>query len=700
MHSAMRLLFILGSLLPNLVMADPIPPSAKRIPYQVVAPHGHTRDDPYYWLRNRENPAVISYLNEENNYTSLMLRETEDLQKDLFDEIVGRIVQDDSSVPYRENNYEYYRRYRKGDSYPLSCRRRAGTQEEEIMFDIPSMAKGHKFYRHRTGELSSNEKIVAFSTDTRGRRIYTLRFKNLVTGEILPDKLEHVTGNHAWANDNKTVFYTRQDPETLRSYQVYKHVLGSPVQDDILVFEEKDETFRCYVYKTKSGRFIVIGSSQTLSDEFLLIEANRPNDKPRVFSPRRRNLEYSIDHAGDQFLIRTNKEAPNFRLMSCPLKDTSEENWQEVIPSRDDVYLSSVEVFRDYLVVTERRNALNRIRIRNAEGQWHEVDFEEPAYSASLGVNVEMNTEILRFSFESMRIPDSTFDYNMRTREKSLLKRQKVLGGFDSANYRTERLDATAKDGTKIPISLVYHKSVRRDGTAPLYLYGYGSYGSSMSAGFRASMLSLINRGFVYAIAHVRGGQEHGRQWYEDGKLMKKKNTFTDFIDCAEHLVKEQYADTHRLFAGGGSAGGLLIGAIANMRPELFRGLIADVPFVDVVTTMLDETIPLTTFEYDEWGNPSEEEAYHYMLSYSPYDNIAAVEYPALLILAGLHDSQVQYWEPAKWAARLRHRSTGNNLLLLKTNMTAGHGGSSGRFDRFRDTALEHAFLLKLAKSK
>lgn len=568
------------------------------------------------------------------------------------------------------------------------------------MFDIPSMAKGHKFYRHRTGELSSNEEIVAFSTDTRGRRIYTLRFKNLVTGEILSDKLEHVTGNHAWANDNKTVFYTRQDPETLRSYQVYKHVLGSPVQNDVLVFEEKDETFRCYVYKTKSGRFIVIGSSQTLSDEFLLIEADRPGDKPRIFSPRRRNLEYSIDHVDDRFLIRTNKEAPNFRLMSSPLEHTAEKNWEEVIPSRDDVYLSSVEVFRDYLVVTERRNALNRIRIRNAEGQWHEVDFEEPAYSASLGVNVEMNTEILRFSFESMRIPDSTFDYNMRTRQKSLLKQQKVLGGFDSDNYRTERLDATAKDGTKIPISLVYHKSVKRDGTAPLYLYGYGSYGSSMSAGFRSTMLSLINRGFVYAIAHVRGGQEHGRRWYEDGKLMKKKNTFTDFIDCAEHLAKEQYADPDRLFAGGGSAGGLLIGAVANMRPNLFRGLIADVPFVDVVTTMLDDTIPLTTFEYDEWGNPSEEKAYHYMLSYSPYDNVATVDYPALLILAGLHDSQVQYWEPAKWAARLRHRSTGNNLLLLKTDMTAGHGGASGRFDRFRDTALEHAFLLKLSGLK
>jgi len=575
-----------------------------------------------------------------------------------------------------------------------------GKEKEEIMFDIPALARGHEFFSLRTGERSSNEKIVAFSTDIQGRRIYTLQFKDLQTGENLPDKLEEVTGNHAWANDNKTVFYTRQDPRTLRSHRVYRHVLGSPVQDDKLVFEEKDETYRCYVYKTKSERFIVIGCSQTLSDEFLLIDADQPGLQPRVFSPRRRNLEYSIDHWDDQFLVRTNKEAPNFRLMTTPVGNTAEKNWKEVIPTRDDTYLSSVEVFRDYLVVVERRDALNRIRIRNAKGQWHEIDFGEPAYSVSLGVNAEMDTETLRFSFESMRTPNSVFDYNMSTRQKTLLKEEKVLGGFDRNDYRTERLDATARDGTKVPISLVYHKHVKQDGSAPLYLYGYGSYGSSMSASFRSTMLSLVDRGFVYAIAHVRGGQEHGRHWYEEGKLLKKKNTFTDFIDCAEYLVKERYADPKRIFAGGGSAGGLLIGAVANMRPDLFRGLIADVPFVDVVTTMLDDSIPLTTFEYDEWGNPADEEAYHYMLSYSPYDNVAPADYPALLILAGLHDSQVQYWEPAKWTARLRHRSTGSNPILLKTDMTSGHGGASGRFNRYRDTALEHAFLLNLAGSE
>ena len=688
---------MLGSLAPCLLMADPEPPRAKRISHKISAPHGHTRDDPYYWLKKRDDPAVISYLEAENHYTKTVLKNTAALQDSLFEEIVGRIVQDDSTVPYREKNYEYYRRYRKGDSYPLSCRRKVGTEKEEIMFDIPALARGHEFFSLRTGERSSNEKIVAFSTDIQGRRIYTLQFKDLETGEILPDKLEEVTGNHAWANDNKTIFYTRQDPRTLRSHRVYRHVLGSPVQDDELVFEEKDETYRCYVYKTKSERFIVIGCSQTLSDEFLLIEADQPGLKPRVFSPRRRNLEHSIDHWGDQFLVRTNKEAPNFRLMTTPVGNTAEKNWKEVIPTRDDVYLSSVEVFRDYLVVVERRDALNRIRIRNGKGQWHEIDFGEPAYSVSLGVNAEMDTETLRFSFESMRTPDSVFDYNMSTRRKTLLKEEKVLGGFDRNDYRTERLDAIAGDGTKVPISLVYHKGVKRDGSAPLYLYGYGSYGSSMSAGFRSTMLSLVDRGFVYAIAHVRGGQEHGRHWYEDGKLMKKKNTFTDFIDCAEYLVKKRYANPERIFAGGGSAGGLLIGAVANMRPDLFRGLIADVPFVDVVTTMLDDSIPLTTFEYDEWGNPADEEAYHYMLSYSPYDNVASVDYPALLVLAGLHDSQVQYWEPAKWTARLRHRSTGSNPILLKTDMTSGHGGASGRFGRYRDTALKHAFLLNLA---
>ena len=680
--------------------ADIKAPRAERIPHKIVAPHGHTREDPYYWLRERDNPKVLAYLAAENAYVKDTLQKTGALQDRLFGEIVERIVQDESTVPYRERNYEYYRRYRKGDSYALSCRRRAGTKQEEVMFDIPALARGHDFYSHRTGGISANEKLVAFATDTRGRRIYTLRFKNLETGEVLPDTIERVTGNHAWANDNRTIFYTRQDPETLRSYRVYRHVLGTPVTDDTLVYEEKDETFRCYVYKTKSQRFIVIGSSQTLSDEFHLIDADNPDMKPRVFTPRRRNLEHGIDHWNDQFLIRTNMDAPNFRLMSTPLDRTDEKHWKEVLPAREDIYLSSFEVFRDYLVVVERRDALTRIRIRNAGKKWHEIDFGESAYAAWLGKNAVMETDVLRFNFESMRTPDSVFEYNMRTRKKVLLKQDRVLGGFDSHNYRSERLEAIARDGTRVPISLVYHERTKRDGSAPLYLYAYGSYGSSTPPTFRSTMLSLLDRGFVYAIAHVRGGQEHGRRWYEGGKLMKKKNTFTDFIDCAEHLVAHKYAHPEKLFASGGSAGGLLVGAVANMRPDLFRGLIADVPFVDVVTTMLDDTIPLTTFEYDEWGNPAQPEAYHYMLSYSPYDNVRETSYPALLILAGLHDSQVQYWEPAKWAARLRHRTTGHNPILLKTDMSAGHGGASGRFDRYRETALKFAFLLDLAKEE
>ncbi len=682
----------------SLMAAESEPPVAKRLPHKIVAPHGHTRTDPYYWLRERDNPAVIAYLEAENAYTKALLKDTEKLQETLFNEIKGRIKQDDSSVPYREKNYRYYHRYRTGQPYPLYCRKKVGTESEEILFDVPAMAEGHKFYSLRPGEVSTNESIMAFSVDTVGRRIRTIHIKDLASGRILPDKIEKVTGNHAWANDNRTVFYTRQDPATLRSHRIFRHVLGTPVAKDVLVYEEKDETFHCYVYKTKSDRFIVIGSSQTVSDEFRLIDADRPTEEARVFSPRRRNLEYNIEHFGERFFVRTNKGARNFRLMSTPVDRTAEEHWEEVIPHREDVFLSSFEVFKDYLVVVERRDALTRLRIRNEKNEWHELDFGEPAYMARLGTNLQFDTDVLRFEYESLRTPDSTFDYNMRTKERTLLKELPVLGGFRKENYVTERLDATARDGTRVPISLVYRKGLRRDGKAPLLLYSYGSYGGSTNAGFRSPVVSLLDRGFVYALAHVRGGQEHGRAWYEDGKLMKKKNTFHDFIDCAEHLVKEKYSSPEKLFASGGSAGGMLIGAVANMRPDLFHGLIADVPFVDVVTTMLDNSIPLTTGEYDEWGDPADKAAYHYMLSYSPYDNVAKKDYPNLLVLAGLHDSQVQYWEPAKWVAKLRHEKTGKNLLLLKTDMSAGHGGASGRFERYKETALKFAFLVNLVE--
>ncbi|MGI9242383.1 MAG: S9 family peptidase [Verrucomicrobiales bacterium] len=679
-------------------MADE--PIAERIPHELAAPHGHSRQDPYYWLRDRESSEVIDYLKAENAFHEAGMADTADLQKTLFEEIKGRIKQDDSSVPYREKSYQYYTRYRKGESYPLYCRRPhdATPDSEQIMLDVSAMAQGHDFYDLDEGEISADETILAFSVDTVGRRFYDIQFKDLSTGKLLEDKIPNVTGDHAWANDNRTIFYSRQDPDTLRSYQIFRHTLGTPVGDDVLVYEEGDETYHAYVYKTKSDRYIVIGSSQTISDEIRLIDADDPEQPPRVFAPRRRNLEYDIGHFGDQFSVRTNKDAVNFRLMSCPLDKTGEEHWTEVIPHREDTYLSEIEVFKDFLVVAERKEALIQIRIRDAAGDWHSLDFGEPVYTAWLSTNLQFDTELLRFGFSSLRTPDSLFDYNMRTREKTLLKQEPVLGEFDPSNYVTERLWATARDGVQIPVSIVYRKGFAKDGTEPLLLYAYGSYGHSINPSFRSSNLSLLDRGFAFAIAHVRGGQEMGRQWYEDGKLLNKKNTFHDFIDCAELLIGARYTSQDRLFANGGSAGGLLMAAVANMRPELFHGLIADVPFVDVVTTMLDDTIPLTTSEYDEWGNPNEKKFYDYMLSYSPYDQVGKKDYPNLLVIAGLHDSQVQYWEPAKWVAKLRHERTNRDkLLFLKTEMSSGHGGPSGRYDRYKDLAFEFAFLLKLA---
>ena len=660
------------------------------------------RQDPYYWLRERENPEVIDYLKAENTYHEAGMADTAALQQQLFEEIKGRIKQDDSSVPYREKNFEYYSRYREGEDYPLYCRRphspNTAPKAEQVMLDVTAMAEGHEFYDLDDGDLSADENILAFAIDTVGRRFYDLQFKDLTTGKLLDDKIPNTTGNHAWANDRGTFFYAKQDPDTLRSYQIYRHRLGTAVADDVLVYEEKDETFDTYVYKTKSERFIVIVSSQTVSDEVRLIDADDPTQEARIFAPRRRELEYDIDHFGNQFYIRTNKDAVNFRLMSCPIDQTGEEHWTEVIPNRDDTYLSEIEVFKDFLVVTERKDALIQIRIRGAGGNWHSLDFGEPVYSAWLDTNPQFDTELLRFGFSSLKTPDSIFDYNMQTREKTLLKQEPVLGGYDPENYTTERLWAIARDSTRVPISIIYRKGFKKDSKAPLFLYAYGSYGHSTNPSFYSPNFSLLDRGFACAIAHVRGGQELGRQWYEDGKLLNKKNTFFDFIDSAEHLVSAGYTSKQQLYASGGSAGGLLMGAIANLRPDLFEGLIADVPFVDVVTTMLDDSIPLTTSEYDEWGNPNDKKFYDYMLSYSPYDQVGKIDYPNLLVIAGLHDSQVQYWEPAKWVAKLRHeRSNKEKLLFLKTEMSAGHGEPTGRFDRYRDIAFEFAFLLKLA---
>ncbi len=676
---------------------DILAPVATKIPKE-LSMHGDIRVDNYYWLNDRENSEVIAYLNAENDYKDQMLAHTKDFQEKLFQEMKGRIKEEDQSVPYKENGYWYLTRYEQGQEYPIYSRKK-GTLEaaEEIMLNVNELAKPYDYYNVAGLSVSPDNKIIAYGEDTLSRRIYTIRFKNLETGAMLPDQVPGVQGDIAWANDNKTIFYTLKDPQTLRGYKVMRHRLGTPVAKDVEIFTETDDTFYSFVYKTKSKKYIVIGSNQTLSNEYRVLEADRPDGQFRIIQPRERDLEYSIDHFGDKFYIRTNLNAKNFRLMETPETATTKDNWKEIIPNRSDVLLEDMDLFKDYLVLSERKNGIRQIRIRPWNGPEHYIKFPEDAYVAYTSTNPEFDTEVLRLSYQSMTTPSSTFDYNMRTKEFQLLKQQDVLGGFDANNYQSERVYVSARDGAKVPVSIVYRKGIKKDGKAPLLLYGYGSYGNSMEPYFSSSRLSLLDRGFIYVIAHIRGGEEMGRQWYEDGKLLKKKNTFTDFIDCAEWLLQNKYTSQDRLFAMGGSAGGLLMGAVVNMRPDLWKGIIAAVPFVDVVTTMLDESIPLTTFEFDEWGNPKNKEYYDYMKSYSPYDNVEAKDYPAMLITTGLHDSQVQYWEPAKWVAKLREMKTDKNPLLMHTNMEAGHGGASGRFRALKETAMQYAFLLDLA---
>ena len=681
-------------------LAAQTPPTVRQIPTRLEA-HGHVRIDEYYWLNQRENPEVIRYLTAENAYTDSVMAHTSAFRDTLFEELKGRIRQNDASVPYRLDGYYYYTRFEEGKEYPIYCRKRGSlTAAEEVLLDVNVLAQGHGFFAVSGVQASPNGQLLAYAADTIGRRIYTIRFKDLTTGRDLADMIPAVTPNLAWANDNRTIFYTKQDPGTLRWYRQYRHVLGQDPARDVLVFEEKDETFSSFVFRTKSKQYIILGSEQTLSAEYRYLDANRPDGPFTVFLPRERNHEYSLDHYGDHFYIRTNDHAQNFRLMRTPVAGArrNPSQWEEVIPNRRDVYLAGFEIFKEYLVLQERSGGLIQLRIRPWSGQGeHYVDFGEPAYAAGISVNPEFDTPLLRYGYSSLTTPNSTYDYDMRARTKTLLKRDDVLGGFDPANYESRRFFARAADGTDVPVSLVYRKNLRRSGPQPLLLYGYGSYGSSTDASFSGPRLSLLDRGFIYAIAHVRGGQEMGRQWYDDGKLLRKMNTFTDFISCAEHLVRDGYTTPGQLFAQGGSAGGLLMGAITNLRPDLFAGVVAQVPFVDVVTTMLDSTIPLTTGEYDEWGNPHQKQYYDYMLSYSPYDNVRAAAYPNLLVTTGLHDSQVQYFEPAKWVARLRARKTDDHRLLLRTNMEAGHGGASGRFQRLRETAFVYAFLLDLA---
>lgn len=670
------------------------PPVARKIPKELTI-HGHTRIDNYYWLNERENPEVIQYLEAENAYTEAVMKHTEPLQEKLYEEIKSKIKQEDESVPYKKNGYYYYTRTLPETEYYLVCRKKGSLDaEEEIMLDVNKMAEGYEFYALGGTSVSPDNQWLAFGVDTLSRRKYTIYFKNLETGEILEDAIPLTTGGATWANDNKTVFYVLKDDVTLRSEKIMKHIIGTPVEDDVEVFYEDDETFSTFIFRTKSDKFLIIGSESTLTSEYRFLDADNPAGEFRIIQPRTRGLEYQVDHMGNDFYIRTNLDAQNFRLMKTPVTATGKENWKEVIGHREDVYFSDFDLFKNYLVVQERREGINRLRIMPWKGEEYYIPFDEEVYTVQSNVNMDFDTDVFRFSYTSLTTPNTIFDFNMKTRERKLLKQEEVLGGFNKDDYETKRIYATATDGTKIPMSIVYRKGLEKNGKNPTLLYGYGSYGYTIDPTFRLSILPLLDRGFLYAIAHIRGGQINGRAWYEDGKLLNKMNTFTDFNDCARFLIDDGYTSSEKLFAMGGSAGGLLMGACINLRPDLYKGVIAAVPFVDVVTTMLDESIPLTTGEFDEWGNPKDEKYYYYMLSYSPYDNVEAKDYPALLVTTGLHDSQVQYWEPAKWVAKLRALKTDDNPLIFHINMDYGHGGASGRFEWIKETALEYAFIL------
>ncbi len=664
----------------------------------VLETHGHQRIDPFYWMNDRENPEVIEYLHAENKYLEEVMKPTESFQKRLFEEMKSRIKEDDQSVPYFKSGYFWYVRYRTGGEYPIYCRKPKSLEnQEEVILDVNELAEGKSFYQVGGSATSPDQKTLAFAADEVGRRIYTIHFKNLETGEISTKSIPDVTGNFAWAADNLTLFYSKQDPETLRSHKIYKHLLGTDPEQDKLIFEEKDEEFSCVVHKTKSEKFILIHSESTISSEVRFIPADQPDASFEILQRRIPQLEYAADHYGDHFYIRTNDQAQNFKLVKAPITNPSKENWEDVIPHRPEVLLEDFDLFSNFLVTQERSNGLTQIQIKPWEGEGHALQFDDETYTAWISTNPEFDTSTLRFGYNSLVVPSSVFDYDMISREKTLLKQQEVVGGYTSEDYYSERIWAKSENGVLVPISLVYKKSFfDKTGENPLLLYAYGSYGYSMDAYFSSNRLSLLDRGFVFAIAQIRGGEDLGRHWYENGKLLQKRNTFSDFIACAEHLVRERYTNPNHLYAMGGSAGGLLIGAVINWRPELFNGAIANVPFVDVVTTMLDESIPLTTGEFQEWGNPKDPEYFKYMLSYSPYDNVEPKDYPNLLVTSGLHDSQVQYWEPTKWVAKLRDLKTDQNLLLLHTNMEAGHGGASGRFNALKELALEYAFLLML----
>lgn len=672
-------------------------PQAKKIA-KTLSIHAHERIDNYYWMRDRENPEVIQYLEEENAFKSQALADQEDLKEEIFEEIKSRFKADDQSAPYLLRGYHYYSRFEKGKEYPIYCRRKGSMEAaEEIILDVNLLAENESYCQVAGMALSKDQNLLAFGIDTQGRRIYDIRILNLETGKYIEEEIAATTGNMVWAEDNEFLFYSKQDEETLRANKIFRHKIQSDPKEDVLIYEEKDETFTCYIGKTKSRKYLLISSHSTLVSEAQTLEAHNPLGKFHVFYPREAKHEYSIDHIGSTFYIHSNDQAENFRLLTCTEENTTKENWEELIPHRKEVLLEDIEVFEDFLVLEERSKGLTQLRIMPEAKEEHAyyLEFNDPTYTAYLGFNPEANTQKLRFSYQSLTTPPSVLLTDMVSQEEEVLKSTEVLGGFDSDDYLSERLFATAEDGTQVPISLVYKKEFGK-ADRPLLLYAYGSYGISIDPNFSMARLSLLNRGFVFAIAHIRGGSEMGRFWYDTGKMLTKKNTFHDFISCGKHLISEGYTSPDKLFASGGSAGGLLMGAVINMAPELFKGVIANVPFVDVVTTMLDPDIPLTTGEYDEWGNPNEKEYYDYILSYSPYDNVEAKAYPHLLVISGLHDSQVQYWEPTKWVAKLRELKTDENLLLLHTNMESGHSGASGRFEPYKEVAMEYVFLIKV----
>ncbi|TQD51404.1 S9 family peptidase [Lysobacter aestuarii] len=694
----------------------PAPPDVEKRPHVVKAPHGAERQDEYYWLRDdaREDTAMLAYLEAENTYTDAVMAPLKPLEDRLYEEIVGRIKQDDSSVPYRERGYWYYTRFETGQDYPVHARRKDGPgvdaasiqkatdagdfTGEEVMLDLNALAAGKDYYAVSDREVSPDNRLLAYAEDLNGRRQYTVRIKDLETGELYPDEIKGVSANLIWADDNRTLFYVENDPETLLTVRVKKHVLGTPVADDVLVYEEKDDSFYMGIGRTRDDKFICIGVESTVSSEMRCTPAAAPGEFV-VLAPRERDVEYDADHFDGRWVIVTNADgAKNYKVVTAPTGSTSRRDWQEWIPHKDDVFIDGVELFDGFTAIAERSEGLERLRLvrgepGQADGDSEYVKADEPAYSMGLSANPEPDTEWLRYSYTSMTTPATVYELNVRSGERRQLKQEPVIG-YDPSQYVTERLWATARDGTKVPVSLVYRKGFERDGTAAMLQYAYGSYGSSTDPGFNSTVVSLLDRGMVYAIAHIRGGQEMGRAWYDNGKLFNKKNTFTDFIDVTRYLVEQKYAAPDRVAAYGGSAGGLLMGAIANMSPGDYDVILSQVPFVDVVTTMLDPSIPLTTNEYDEWGNPEQQKYYDYMLTYSPYDNLKAQDYPAMYVGTGLWDSQVQYWEPAKYVARLRDVDTSGNTVVFRTNMEAGHGGKSGRFRRYRERAEMYAFML------